>query len=35
MHVHRSLRNLSSTETAKLLIFEVGEKGKQFTIGAS
>jgi quercetin dioxygenase-like cupin family protein len=35
MHVHRSLRNLSSTETAKLLIFEVGEKGKQFTISAS
>ena len=35
MHVHRSLRNLSSTENAKLLIFEVVEKGKQFTIGAS
>lgn len=35
MHVHRSLRNLSSTKTAKLLIFEVREKGKQFTIGAS
>jgi quercetin dioxygenase-like cupin family protein len=34
MHVHRSLRNLSSTKAAKLLIFEVGEKGKQFTIGA-
>lgn len=34
MHVHRSLRNLSRTEAAKLLIFEVGEKGKQFTIGA-
>jgi quercetin dioxygenase-like cupin family protein len=35
MHVHRSLRNLSSTETAKLLVFEVGEKGKQFTVSAS
>ena len=34
MHVHRSLRNLSRTKAAKLLIFEVGEKGKQFTIGA-
>lgn len=34
MHVHRSLRNLSKTHPAKLLIFEVGEKGKQFTIGA-
>ena len=34
MHVHRSLRNLSDAEPAKLLIFEVGEKGKPFTIGA-
>jgi|SRR5215472_6834336 len=34
MHVHRSFRNLSSTEPAKLLIFQVGEKGKQFTVGA-
>jgi quercetin dioxygenase-like cupin family protein len=34
MHVHRALRNLSKTEPAKLLIFEVGEKGKPFTIGA-
>jgi quercetin dioxygenase-like cupin family protein len=34
MHVHRSLRNLSSTEPAKLLIFQIGEKGKQFTVGA-
>jgi quercetin dioxygenase-like cupin family protein len=34
MHVHRSLRNLSGTNAAKLLIFEVGEKGKDFTIGA-
>ncbi len=35
LHVHRSLRNLSGTKAAKLLIFEVGEKGKQFTIGAN
>ncbi len=34
MHVHRSLRNLSKTRPAKLLIFEVGEKGKNFTIPA-
>ncbi len=34
MHVHRIFQNLSKTEPAKLLIFEVGEKGKPFTIGA-
>jgi quercetin dioxygenase-like cupin family protein len=34
MHVHRSLRNVSRTRPAKLLIFQVGEKGKPFTIGA-
>jgi quercetin dioxygenase-like cupin family protein len=34
MHVHRSLRNLSNTEPAKLLVFQIGEKGKQFTLGA-
>jgi quercetin dioxygenase-like cupin family protein len=34
LHVHRFLRNLSGSEAAKLLIFEVGEKGKQFTISA-
>ncbi|TAM78658.1 MAG: cupin domain-containing protein [Acidobacteria bacterium] len=34
MHIHRSLRNLSSTKPAKLLIFQVGEKGKQFTLSA-
>jgi len=28
------LRNLSTTEPAKLLIFQVGEKGKAFSIGA-
>jgi quercetin dioxygenase-like cupin family protein len=34
MHIHRSLKNLSATRPAKLLIFQVGEKGKPFTIGA-
>lgn len=34
MHVHRALRNLSKTKSAKLLIFQVGEKGKDFTIPA-
>jgi len=34
MHVHRALRNLSNRQAAKLLIFQVGQKGKQFTIGA-
>jgi quercetin dioxygenase-like cupin family protein len=34
MHIHRIFRNLSKTDPAKLLIFEVGEKGKPFTIGA-
>jgi quercetin dioxygenase-like cupin family protein len=34
MHVHRALRNLSQTEHAKLLIFQVGEKGRPFTTGA-
>jgi quercetin dioxygenase-like cupin family protein len=34
MHVHRSLRNLNRNEPARVLIFEVGEKGKQFTIVA-
>lgn len=34
MHVHRALRNLSQTEHAKLLIFQVGEMGKPFTTGA-
>jgi len=33
LHVHRTLRNLSATQAAKLLVFEVGEKGKKFTIG--
>ena len=34
MHVHRMLRNLSKTRPATLLIFQVGEKGKKFTISA-
>ncbi len=33
MHVHKMLKNLSATKVAKLLIFQVGEKGKQFTVG--
>lgn len=32
MHVHRQLKNLSATQEAKILIVEVGEKGKEFTI---
>lgn len=32
MHVHRELKNLSATEPAKILVVEVGEKGKAFTI---
>lgn len=35
MHVHRMLRNVSKSRPAKLLIFQVGEKGKKFTIGAN
>lgn len=34
MHVHRQMKNLSDTETAKVLVFEVGESGKTFTISA-
>jgi quercetin dioxygenase-like cupin family protein len=34
MHVHRMMRNLSKTKPAKLLISQVGEKGKRFTIPA-
>ncbi len=34
MHVHRLLRNLSETETAKILVFQVQEKGKPAAIGA-
>ncbi len=34
MHVHRMMRNLSATEPAEVLVFQVGEKGKPFTIPA-
>lgn len=34
MHVHRKMKNLSPTEAAKVLVVEVGEKGKKFTISA-
>jgi quercetin dioxygenase-like cupin family protein len=34
MHVHRELRNLSKTETARILVFLVQEKGKPSAIGA-
>ncbi|MGH9413601.1 MAG: cupin domain-containing protein [Terriglobales bacterium] len=33
-HVHKMMRNLSPTATAEILVFEVGEKGKPFTIPA-
>jgi quercetin dioxygenase-like cupin family protein len=33
MHVHKMMKNLSKTKPAKLLICQIGEKGKQFTIG--
>lgn len=34
LHVHRMMRNLSATEPARVLVFQVGQKGKQFTIPA-
>lgn len=34
LHVHRSLTNLSDAQQAKILIFQVGQKGKPFTISA-
>ena len=34
MHVHRELKNLSASEPAKILLVEVGEEGKTFTIDA-
>ncbi|HET9783652.1 MAG TPA: cupin domain-containing protein [Terriglobales bacterium] len=33
-HVHRMMRNLSSTQPAVVLVFQVGETGKKFTIPA-
>jgi quercetin dioxygenase-like cupin family protein len=35
MHVHRALTNLSKTNAAKILVFEIGEKGKEFTVAAT
>jgi quercetin dioxygenase-like cupin family protein len=35
MHVHRALINLSKTRPAKVLVFEIGEKGKEFTVAAT
>ena len=35
MHVHRALTNMSKAKPAKVLVFEIGEKGKEFTVGAS
>ena len=35
MHVHRALTNLSKTTAAKILVFEIGEKGKDFTVAAT
>lgn len=34
MHVHRQMKNLSATRPAKVLVVQVGEKGKDFTIPA-
>lgn len=34
MHVHRKMNNLSTTKPAKVLVVQVGEKGKPFTISA-
>lgn len=35
MHVHRQFKNLSATEPAKVLVVQVGEKGKEFTLSAT
>ncbi len=35
MHVHRALSNVSKTTLAKILVFEIGETGKEFTVAAS
>ena len=34
MHTHRQMRNLSATEPARVLVVEIGEKGKAFTVDA-
>lgn len=35
MHVHRALTNLSKSKPAKILVFEIGEQGKEFTVAAT
>lgn len=35
MHVHRALTNMSKTRPAKILVFEIGEKGRDFTLAAT
>lgn len=35
MHVHRALTNLSKSKPAKILVFEIGEQGKDFTVAAT
>lgn len=35
MHMHRALINLSKTQPAKVLVFEIGDKGKEFTVAAT
>lgn len=35
MHVHRAFINLSKTQPAKVLVFEIGDKGKEFTVAAT
>ena len=34
MHVHRQMKNLSATAPAKILVVQVSEKGKSFTVEA-
>lgn len=34
MHAHRSLRNMSKTEAAEVVLFEVSEKGKPLAVSA-
>lgn len=35
LHVHRVFRNLSTTEPAKVLVFQIGEKGSPGAIGVN
>lgn len=32
LHVHRQMKNLSSTKPARVLVFQVGPRGKNFTV---